>query len=77
MLENGAISPLGNLNVEGYGEDQYLTDIVSIHENGGQIEFSFEAEKLVWDRGGEGEKTMPNDNLKYIYKDKVLKLVRQ
>jgi hypothetical protein len=77
MLENGAISPLGNLNVEGYEEDQYLTDIVRIHQNGEQMEFSFEAEKLIWDPGGNGEKTMPNNNLKYIYRDQILKLVRQ
>lgn len=72
--ENGDISPIGTLDIEGNDEEKNLTSIIEIHEKENELIFTFKSDSLYVNPGSE-DILIKNSGTKYIYKDKKLKLV--
>ncbi|SFM99189.1 hypothetical protein SAMN05421594_0176 [Chryseobacterium oleae] len=73
LLEKGKIRYLGNLDIEPNNEERKLTDILLIKESGNGITFSFDSDSLVLKPGSE-DITIKNNDVKYVYDYKSLKL---
>ena len=76
ILENGNIKYIGMLDIESTEEEKWLTNMVEIQEIGNRIEFTFQSNQLILNPGGENEKRIKNNNLKYVYENNKLFLAK-
>lgn len=67
IIENGQMSAAGYLNIEGIDEDKPLVDILDIHESDDKLTFTFRADSLIIDPGGETEHIMNASGIRYEY----------
>ncbi|MFH6602333.1 hypothetical protein ACEZ3G_02510 [Maribacter algicola] len=79
IYQDEKIEHVGTLDIEGYDPEQngtnYLTEIIEIKEGKAGIEFSFKANKLIRNPGGEQEQVIANHNVRYAYKNNELTLL--
>lgn len=75
-LEKGKVKFIGNLNIEVYDPDmeEFLADKVIIREKSQDLFFSFDADSLILDPGGEKEKVIKNDSIRYVFDHQTSKL---
>jgi len=76
IFEKGKIERIGRLDIEGYGEEKYLTEIVKIYEKDNRLEFTFKSDSLVLEPSSV-DIVIKNDNVKYIYKANRLTLEKE
>lgn len=76
LFENDKIRSLGIIDLSGKDLETKLTDIVQINESGGKTIFSFNGDSLTFNPGGENEAVIPNRNIRYIYTNQKLHLIR-
>lgn len=75
LYENGKVEYLGNIDVEGKFEETNLTDILKVNENNNGLVFTFESDSINYKPGNE-DIILKNNNIRYEYKDKKLKLIK-
>lgn len=66
LLEDGEISFLGNIDIDGPDSETPLTDIVQISENDETLNFHFKSDSLNFKPGNE-DVLIPNNNIHYSY----------
>ncbi|MEN9400055.1 MAG: hypothetical protein RL632_1156 [Bacteroidota bacterium] len=67
IIENGQMTAAGYLNIEGIDEDKPLVDILAIHESEDKLTFTFRADSLIIDPGGETEHITNSAGIRYEY----------
>lgn len=75
VYENGKITFIGRLDIEGDDHEKSLTDIVEIHEKDNEIVFTFKSDSLVLDPGSNNI-VIKNKGVKYVYKNEQLILIK-
>lgn len=68
LFENGKLSYLGNIDVEGSEMETSLIDILNIQEMKDETIFSFEGDSVILDPGHDPV-IVANDDLRYVYKN--------
>lgn len=80
LLKNNILNNMGMIEVEPYSEsvEEYsndpVTDVTEIKYNNNKLEFTFNADTLIFDHGGENSRIIENSNFIYIYKDGKLEM---
>jgi hypothetical protein len=67
IIENGQMSAAGYLNIEGIDPEKPLVDILNIHESDDKLTFTFRADSLILDPGGETEHITNASGIRYEY----------
>lgn len=75
LIEKGKIKYLGNLDIEPNNMEKKLTDILKINELNNDINFTFDSDSLVL-KPGSDDIIIKNNNVKYVYDNKSLKLYK-
>lgn len=75
LLEKQKIKHLGTIDISGKDMETDLIDILQIHENKKETVFSFHADSLIFNPGGEKEALIKNKNLRYLYDGKTFEFV--
>ncbi len=75
LVENQKIKHLGTIDISGKDMETNLIDILQIHENSKETIFSFKADSVIFNPGGEKEDLIKNTNLHYRYDGKRLEFV--
>lgn len=76
LLENQKIKSLGTIDISGKDMETSLIDILQIHENKKETVFTFHADSLIFNPGGEKEALIKNKNLRYVYDGKRFEFVK-
>jgi hypothetical protein len=67
IIENGHMSAAGYLNIEGIDPEKPLVDILTIHESEDKLTFTFRADSLILDPGGETEHITNASGIRYEF----------
>lgn len=76
LFEMDQIKHLGIMDLSGKDEETNLVDILHISELGNKTIFSFEADSLTFNPGGEKESVIKNTNIHYIYDGNHFRFIR-
>lgn len=76
LFEKQKIKHLGTIDISGKDMETSLIDILQIHENKKETVFSFHADSLIFNPGGEKETLIKNKKLCYLYDGKTLEFVK-
>ena len=75
LYENGQVEYIGNIDIEGKYEETNLIDILQLNERNNEIAFTFKSDSVTY-KPSNDDIILKNTNIRYEYKNKILKLIK-
>ncbi|MCG9791870.1 hypothetical protein [Flavobacterium algicola] len=75
LYENGKIEYAGNIDIDGNDQETSLVNILKVNEKENRLIFTFDSDSITYKPGNEAI-LLKNNNIRYEYKDKKLKLIQ-